>query len=202
MSVTMSLYKVRPDIEYKGYYLDFVGKDAFILGSDGLYGLERIEKDLGAPMAPDGHWPRSEDDHDLYWKHEEWEKNQKANAWSDGKEHDKLDISHLKACFKHTRGWKRLASRFEDMPIKTFKSARGIQRYIPVDEVQYAQGWFFKKRFFNKEITFVFCTTKEQMENFFKQYVDFNHPSDDRGKEAVNRFINAWEDGMIFECAW
>jgi hypothetical protein len=39
------------------------------------------------------------------------------------------------------------------------------------------------------------------MENFFKQYIDFNS-YDDRGREAVDRFLNAWEDGMIFECAW
>ena len=201
MSVTMSLYKVRPDIEYKGYYLDFVGKDAFILGSDGLYGLERIEKELGAPMNPDGHWPQHGDDDELYFAYKEWEERQKNSAWSDSQSHDKIDISHLNACFKHARGWRRLRKRIEGCPIKTFQNKRYTQRYIPVDEVEYAQGWFFKKKFFKKEITTVFCTTKKQMENFFNQYIDYNN-ADDRGKEAVCRFLNSWKDGMIFECAW
>ena len=87
------------------------------------------------------------------------------------------------------------------MPIKTFTNGKQSHKYIPVDVVQYAQGWFLKKKFFNKEITHSFCITKKQMENFFKQYIDFNS-YDDRGKEAVDRFLNTWEDGMIFECAW
>ena len=113
----------------------------------------------------------------------------------------KIDVTHLRACFKYARGWRRLAKRLKNLNTKTFKNSRYTQKYIPVDEVQYAQGWFFKKKFFNKEITYVLCTTKKQMENFFKQYIDYNS-HDTRAKEAVERFINAWEDGMLFECSF
>ena len=202
MSVTMHLYKVRPDVEYTGYYMDYVTHADFVKGDDGYYPLEHKEKELGAPMGADGHWPDSVKEYEIYWKNKEWGEAQENSAWSDNHRHDKIDITLLRACFKDCRGWKRLVKHFDGFPIKTFNNGRTIQKYIPVDRVEYAQGWFFKKRFFNKKMTRVFCTTKKQMENFFKQYIDFNDKHDTRGREAVDRFLNAWEDGMIFECAF
>lgn len=201
MSVTMHLYKVVPNVKYVGYYLDFVPKSAFEMGEDGLYNLEKYEKELGAPMREDGHWPDIVDGEELWQAHKDWEEKQHSQAWSDGVNHDKINITHYNSCFKKYRGWGRYAKRLNTMPIQTFSNGKQSHRYIAVDEVQYAQGWFFKKAFFSKEITHSFCVTKEQMENFFKQYIDFNS-HDDRGREAVDRFLNSWEDGMIFECAW
>ena len=35
MSVTMHLYKVRPDVEYTGYYMDYVTHADLVKGDDG-----------------------------------------------------------------------------------------------------------------------------------------------------------------------
>lgn len=198
MSVTMSLYKVNPDVVYTGYYFDNVSKADFIMGSDGFYPIEKKEKELGAPMKSDGHWPCASDAE--YDDYEKWEESQKASAWSDGVEHEFYDITHRKMCYKGVRGWRRIRNRLEKFNHRQFKK-KDTRNYLVLDIVEYAQGWFFKKRFFKKEITYVVCTTKREMENFFRQYVDFNG-RDTRGREAVNRFMASWEDGMIFECAW
>ena len=46
MSVTMHLYKVRPDVEYTGYYMDYVTHADLVKGDDGYYPLENKEKEL------------------------------------------------------------------------------------------------------------------------------------------------------------
>lgn len=153
-------------------------------------------------MGPDGHWPKHICGDELWEKHREWEDEQKRKAWSDGKEHDKIYVSILRSTYKKQRGWRRLNKRLSSIGTKTYMCNGIKMEYIAVDEVQYAQGWFFKNRFFNKEITSVFCVTKEQMINFFNKYIDFNSKADDRGRGAVRSFLEAWEDGMIFECAW
>ena len=202
MSVTMHLYKANPGVEYKGNWLTFAPTGAFKQDEDGLCGFERYEKELGAPMREDGHWPKWDEDPELFEKHKEWEEEQESNKWSDGKEHYYFDWTHIVRCYSKCRGWKRLSNRMSELKFKNFDyPGIGTTKYLCLDEVQYAQGWFFKKPFFNKEITLVFCTTKHQMECFFKQYIDYQS-HDDRGAEAVERFLNAWEDGMIFECAW
>ena len=202
MSVTMHLYKVNKDVDYKGNYLTFAPPDLQKVGEDGLYGFERYERDLGAPMREDGHWPDKLEDPELYWKHKEWEESQERKKWSDEKDHTFFDWTHITRCYSKCRGWRRLRDRMSMMKFKTFEyPGIGSVNYLCLDEVQYAQGWFFKKPFFNKEITLVFCTTKSQMENFFKQYIDYRS-HDTRGAEAVQIFLDSWEDGMIFECAW
>lgn len=197
----MHLYRVSPDVDYVGYYMDYVTNADFVLGEDGFYPLEKKEKEMGAPMGADGHWPDSVKENDAYWKSRDWAEEQEKKAWSDGIDHDKINITHIKSCFKNYRGLKRLLRVFEGLPVKTFNNGKITQKYIPVDRVAYAQGWFFKNRFFKKKITRVFCTTKEQMENFFNKYIDYNS-HDTRGKETVELFLNTWEDGMIFECAF
>ena len=59
----------------------------------------------------------------------------------------------------------------------------------------------FKEFIFSKKVTTVICTTKQEMLHFFNQYIDY-WGKDTRGKECVESFINAWEDGMIFECSF
>ena len=202
MSVTMHLYKVNPDVDYKGNYLTFAPAGMEKMGADGLYGFERYEKELGAPMREDGHWPKSDEDPELYKKYKEWEEEQESKQWSDNKEHHFFNWTEIGWCNRMHRGWRRMRNRMSNIKFKVFEHPRlGKQKYLCVDEVEYAQGWFFKKSFFNKEMTWVICTTKHQMECFFKQYIDYQN-TDTRGAEAVKRFLNAWEDGMIFECAW
>jgi len=182
MSVTMRLYKIRDDVDYKGHYMDFIRSDDLIENAHGQSRLDRIEIELGRR-------------HDNY---EEWSEEQERKAWSDHQKHELFDISHYRVCYKKTNGWKTLADKLNCFTIKNFL---GLKRYLCLDQVAYAQGWFFKRRFFKKEITMVICVTKKQMINFFNRYIDYNS-HDTRGKESVECFLNAWENGMMFVCAW
>lgn len=87
----------------------------------------------------------------------------------------------------------------------------GKMEYLACDVVQYRQGWFFTNKFFyHKKPTKCICTTKKGMINAMKKYIDFKdkYPQaryyDDKfkGVEAFNTFIEAWQDGMIFEMSW
>lgn len=200
MSVCLSLYRINNDVTYNGYYLDFVSNDDFKCDSDGYYELEKLEASLGAPMSSNGHWPvYGVDDSELCDAHDLWLNAQKDSAWSDGKKHEKISLTMLKYRLGDYRACNRMLNRLNGLPFKIFNNGHMIERYIPVDEVLYRQGWFFKKSFFKKELPMSICVTKEQMLNFFNQYLDFSDP---RGREVYESFVSSWEDGMIFECAW
>ena len=94
---------------------------------------------------------------------------------------------------------RRKLKKFLNLPSKT---EYGItNRIIVVEHIAYRQGWFLKTRFFKKPYTTVVCTTKSEMESFFKKYIDYKN-KDTRGKECVDLFRSKWEDGMIFICSW
>lgn len=87
----------------------------------------------------------------------------------------------------------------------------GKMEYLACDVVQYRQGWFFTDKFFyHKKPTKCICTTKKGMIDAMKKYIDFKdkYPQSRyyndkfKGVEAFNTFIEAWQDGMIFEMSW
>lgn len=118
--------------------------------------------------------------------------------WSDDAPHVFLDVSKCKSMFKGHRGWRRIQERLDTLPYKRYKE----HKYLGLDMVEYSQGWFLKKRFFRKETTFVYCTTKKQMEDFFKQYMDYSGEHYWGAKYTVDKFLASWQDGMVFECCW
>lgn len=185
MSVTFHLYKIRDDVEFLGNLADKVK-----WGIKNDEALTKLETEHGFK----GDFTSDE--------LEDWENRMIEASFSDGKKHDIFDKNCIKQIFKGTRGLNRLLNRLDGLNFKRLENENGyIYNYIVVDEIVYRQGWFLKKKFFNKEITACICTTKKQMENFFKQYIDYNS-NDTRGKEAAEAFLNAWEPGMLFKCVW
>lgn len=209
MSVCMMLYKVLPDVKYNGYYLDFATNKDFNIDDDGFFPIEKKEQELGAPKNKDGHWPCHNDPE--FTSYNEWCEQQKANAWSDGIKHDMFDLTYYKMIYGKYRGWGRLIKRLNEFKFNYFQKHSYVCKYLTVDTVEYAQGWFFKKSFYKKDITWTVCTTKDQMKHFFDQYIDCNNRTypigsakfhDNRGKEVIDRFLSSWEDGMLFMCSW
>lgn len=191
MSVTMHLWKVNPTVTYNGWYMDYITNKDLILDESGDYPVKRIERELGMPENED------------YAVFETWGKEMQQKAWSDGIIHNTLDLTYMKSLFKinNWRGSSRILKKLKKFLVQQFCNGHYIRNFIVVEEVAYAQGWFFKKQFFNRKMTWNFCTTKHEMEKFFKKYIDY-FGKDTRGKESVQRFMDAWEDGMIFECAF
>lgn len=188
MSVTMHLYKVNPDVEYKGYYMDYLRPSDFDM-QDGVSKVDEIEKKLGAPNINDSK------------AYNDWSDKMECSAWSDNRKHKFFSYTDYKSMFSKFKSWHRLSHRLHSFPLKVFNNGRSVIKYLAIDEVCYAQGWFFKNRFFNRKPTLVWCTTKEQMKNFFDRYIDFSKNPDEI-YNILDNFMDKWDEGMLFECAW
>lgn len=184
MSVTMHLYRVVDGVRYKGYYMDYLRDKDIEMGDDGKYGFERIEMALGCP------------DKDKDWDaYEEWLVGMEESAWSDGKIHHRIDLTFLKYLYReyNYRGGSRKLSLLSKFTVQRFNNGHIERKYIVVDEVVNAQGWFFKGRFFRCKLGVYYSDTKEGMERFFENYIDYNG-KDKRGREVVKLFKDNWED--------
>ena len=120
--------------------------------------------------------------------------------WTDGKDHEYVNYSQFRVCYKKQKFWHRIHDKF----VGTWYShaSEGINKgeiFIPFDTVEYAQGFFFKNRYFKRKDWLNVCNTKRGMIDFFNRYIDY---SMDGSRETTNRFIDSWEDGMIFICSW
>lgn len=121
----------------------------------------------------------------------------RGGTFSDGKEHSILDKANIKQMFKGKRGLSRLLSRLDTFKLKTYDTKSGwTHTYLVLDEEVYRQGFILKNRFYRKEITYVVCTTKKQLEDLFNQYMKRS------GKEIAEVFLSHWEPGMLFTCCW
>lgn len=183
MSVTMHLYKVLDNVDFLGNVCDKV---------------KWTESDESALFEYEiNHGYRedmSEDELD------DWYNKMGALAYSDGIKHDLFDLSYIKRIFYKDKAFRRVLKTLRDFKFKKYTNANSdVYNYVVVDEVAYRQGWFFKNRFFRKKTTMVVCTTKKQLETFIKKYIDMH---DNYGVEAAKTFLDTFEPGMIFECAW
>lgn len=181
MSATMHLWKPL-DVKFLGSpYDDYTDKQ---LSEHG----EEIDEKLGCPI--DG----SLEDIDI------WGITMNCSEWEDKQGHDMLDLTYIKSIFKayNDKAWRRVRKKLSQFPSSVGHRKVTSRKVICADEMAYAQGWFFKRRFFKKKTTFVFCTTKKEMELFFKRYMDNSEDS----RKAQKYFLEKWEDGFIFECAW
>lgn len=199
MSVTMHLHRVLPNVEYKGCILDNISQKTLVGMVDNTIPVDKSLIEKGCPLTKDGHIPeRSSPEDDAFDK---WLEEQLTSAWSDGTQHNVIDITAMNSCYKGRREFGRMYKRLVSLPYKRIQLKEYMWRYIPVEEVWYAQGWFFKHKFFNRKCWHHICTTKKEMENFFKRYINYK---DKRYPVAniVQDFLDKWEDGMIFECCW
>jgi len=178
MSVTFHLYK-----PIDAYTIP----DQFYMTSPTEYKKLLIEK------------PQVDPKYDAFWSNFF-----KDDEWNDGKTHQKLNLTYLKALAKGKKNrLSKMIQKIENQKdvykIQYLNSKMSSYKYIAVDEVLYRQGWFLKKKFFKKVNWTHIYTTKEEMLGFFKRYIDFTDP---RGAECAKVFLEAWKDGMIFECSW
>lgn len=80
--------------------------------------------------------------------------------------------------------------------------------YINAKRVEYAQGWFFTKSFFNNKTTIYYAASKDHMIKLLDQFIDKkynsrnNHGNYGEISDVYNRFVSSFEDGMIFELGW
>lgn len=173
MSVTLTLYKPNQDIEFLGCgWMKYSSKEWKKLCEEWI--------NNNCANAPS--------DEELF-----------GNRWSDGGVHYYINVTERKSYLKNYRGGRRYLKRLFRIKSKTFEHKYYPFQYIPVDIVQYRQGWFLKNRFFKKKFWTIYCTTRKELESFFNKYINFR---EEWGEETVNTFLNSWEDGMIFECSF
>lgn len=193
MSVTFCLYKPRLEVQFKGFWwMQMPFRD---MSHEVLMDLQ---VKLGGPSEPDKNAPY-ETRSDFFQKEMDWEDQMELTAWSDGKKHQLFKLDTKKGYLRSCRGGRRMLNRLSKFSHQHFSNEYYRFNYLVLDEVVYRQGWFLKKRFFRRKFWTVYGTTKEEVERFFNKYLK---PNDEVGKEARDAFLNAWEDGMLFECAF
>ena len=173
MSVTMKLYKYRPDVEFLGYWWYKIDNKDFDYYSQLIMNEGRKEE----AYKEIGH----------------------THSWSDCETHYPFDVGSRKRDFIGFKGKKRQLKKLEKFGIKVFKNKYTTIHYIPFDIVAYDQGWYFKKSFFKKKYSHFLCNTKKELEIFFKKYIKHTDPD---GVKATKVFLDAWEDGMLCDCWW
>lgn len=104
------------------------------------------------------------------------------------------------------RAWNRIKKRLDQFQWQRLydKYQGNYMKYLPCDIVCYAQGWFFTKKFFKKKHPYIICTTKKQMISMLDKYITYEDKYHDAGyiRKIRRKFIDSWEDGMLFEMAW
>lgn len=176
MSVCFSLYKVLPDVDLLGSKYDFASKE-LLEEKNNLLDSKDLDMDEFHKIMDDFYGMR----------------------FSDGLNHEYLDLVNWSFGPKHkknrSKNKKNVSNSFN---VKVLPTSRGFAyKYLTVDRIAYRQGWFLKKRFFKKPYTIYIATTKEQMDNWFKKYLDVKG-RDKRGIECYRKFMDSWEDDCIF----
>lgn len=142
------------------------------------------------------------------WKHmcDYWETHKEGTPlydtlfegrWDDGQKHDWIDLTEQKRILLRYNGGKRMLKHLMKYGYKVFHNKHYAFKYLAVDQIEYRQGWFLKQRFFDRDLTLCYCTSKLGLIRFFHRYVNLK---DEWGKEAYHAFVDKWEDGMLFAC--
>lgn len=194
MSVVFQLFKPRYEVRYGGEWWMTIRPSH--LSDDTTFNYARCL--AGGPPEPTGFDPTGSKFKNFLAENDKWLEEMYAKSFSDGKHHELFVLEEYTASLKHCREKHRTLKKIISLPWKSFHNDYYEFRYIVVDQVVYRQGWFLRKRFFNKKQWAVLCTSKKEIENFFKMYGD----KSDAAEEARNAFLNAFEDGMIFECSF
>lgn len=195
MSVTFHLYKVRPDVHYLGTKYDLSNKEE-------RKNIDKLEKEeilngFENDMVREYRADRFSDGQIKYY-----------GLFDDSKpeDHSVIDVTWFNIIARmssHNKGYRRLVKKLKKFSFDIVNHYYGYtNKYIVVDEILYRQGWFLRKKFFNKECTHYIATTKEEMICFFRKYLI----EDERGKETFNSFLKEWDKNcsneLIFEVAF
>lgn len=121
--------------------------------------------------------------------------------FSDNQAHSVIDLTLAKNisfnCGKN-RYWKKIKKM--NLPYNSVRFEEGFTYHaVTVDVIGYRQGWFLKKRFFHKNCTLYMTNKKSEMIGFMKKYFDFTN---EKAIECYQTFIQIFEDGMLFQCAY
>ena len=98
--------------------------------------------------------------------------------------------------FGRSRKHKRTVAKLEKMfPDSVYFCEDS--NYLACIELAYSQGWFCKKRFYKLDNTSFYATDKESVRKLIMKWVKCKY-----WVEFTKRFVDNFEDGMIFELAW
>lgn len=186
MSVCFELYRVCPDVDYLGHYLD-------------KYSMEELRNVKCKEWEILDNLPEADK--------AEYENSLEAASYSDNKKHSRLILT---TPYKNERSLKRMNKKLlNHFNFKSYNTNMGyIEKYIVTDSIGYRQGWNLKSRFFNKEWTEVVCLTKKEMMNFLRNNLVLTGEKGKQSLEMINYFEGLWEkyefngEQLVFTCAW
>lgn len=212
MSVTISLYRVVPHVTYLGSIFDYHTRSDYDTKKGKIDWLKipvwKKEEKFGAPPITEEIF----NDQNAYdnWNtaYDNWSLEIEQKSWSNGKFYGKFEMFRYKEDMNY-KEWLALKEKFKPSII------HGGMGYalmnLPIQEIYYIQGWFFKKRFFKRKNT-CFCTTsKKKALDFLRKYLNLKynktnnsgrHYDDEVVKNIIPEIEERWndEDTFIFEC--
>jgi hypothetical protein len=134
----------------------------------------------------------SDDEFDALWETRD------TDRWKDGECHELIDIAYYLHQYGNTKGWRRVKDRFDTLPVQygVIDGNNDVRGYIVADHIACYDGCVLKNKFFKKETTLSICTTKEEVESFFKQY---GNPD---CKWTYDDIISKWDEDMFLIVAY
>lgn len=114
----------------------------------------------------------------------------------------RFDLVDIKALLCGYKDKKRYLNQLKKFPVRHVsyedEYIGNVHRELIDGTLElYTQGWFFKKRFLNRKYPIFIAITKKGMVNFLNKNLKFSDP---KAVEKFNKFVEYWEDGMIFVC--
>lgn len=93
---------------------------------------------------------------------------------------------------------KRMYEQYKDYIVHAELPDRSYDCLV-CEEVNYRQGWFFNRKFFNrKDVGEYYAFTKTETQRLMETYFDFKGEYKERAFEAYRAFLDTFEDGMYF----
>ena len=186
MSVVFALLKVVDNVDYVGGYLDHLKPSEITIEN-----IDKIEAELGRPG--EGISPA-----EIGNVVEDWVDGLDRKAWADNQKHFFFDWTYYRSLHRNSRGWRRQEEKMSKYNLKNFVVNSISHDYLTTDLVNEYYGWCLKPKFFKKKMPFTICTSKKEINNFFKRY----GKNDELTAIIQNRVLNEWTDDCLFVVSW
>ena len=125
--------------------------------------------------------------------------------YSDNLDHKEFYFYHYRGRCSRTKQYYKTAKSLFANNIQHGRGKYDNSSFLILNEIEYAQGWFFTKKLFKSKFSTFFAFNKRDAKMLLDTTIKKYDPHDDRGAEAYSRFMKAIEslnEPFILEISW